>query len=1452
MSALDRFHPSTRRWFEDRFAAPTRAQAESWPLIADGDHVLVTAPTGSGKTLTAFLWSLDGFTSGRLTPGATRVLYVSPLKALNNDIQRNLLGPLRELAGDYGAPEIRVATRSGDTDNAERQRLLRRPPEILVTTPESLNLMLSTRRGQQALATIECVIVDEIHAIIDNRRGTSLLTSLERLVELCGEFQRIALSATVRPLEAVAAAVAGRDADGKPRPMALVNAATDKQIVLSVHFPEAARRAAEDGVPLWEPLADAFREHVGRNRSTLFFTNSRRLTEKITLKINEGTERTLAYAHHGSLARDLRQEVERRLKAGELSAIVATNSLEMGIDIGALDEVVLVQSPTSIASALQRLGRAGHQVDAVSRGALYPTHAHDFLEAAVVATGIAQRDIEPAAPLRNPLDVLAQIIISICAFEPRDVNELFELLRRSGPYETLPRESFDALIEMLAGRYQGSKIRELKARLRFDRVANQIQANRGAVLAMYLGGGSIPERGYYQLRHVDNGALIGELDEEFVWEATTGQTFTLGSQAWQITRITHNDVLVRPASQGSELPPFWRAEAFNRSSHFSQAIVHYLDHAEAALAAGESAALIRELSCERGFDEAAATELVDYLQAQREALGLPLPGPHRLIIEQVHTAPGGYAGPMDPRQTIIHSYWGGGVNRPWALALAAVWPDHRAGSAEVHADNNAIVLQHRGPLDIEALLGAVTSATLLPLLKGSLEGSGFFGARFRECAGRALLLGRARFKQRLPLWLIRMQAKKLMQSVQQFEDFPLLQETWRSCLHDEFDLPLLTEILDQLADGALRVDIGERRTPSPFAANVTFEQISRYMYASDDPEGNPETALRDDVLALAMADREGHPQVPPEIIERFEEKRQRRAPGYEPTDAADWIEWIKERALLPRAEWPADETLRSAIEASGRILRVTLAPAEWWLHTELALTWQRAGALGDAVLTDRTGATVAAAELPLIDDEREASTLLLECLTYFGPRTEAELRLLLPALPETLLTREELLRGQLVKDSDAVWYCDAENFEALLRFARAARRSTLPPLPLTDWPERAWRHQGGHALGTGSTTPEPDADRSAMIIERCRGYPGPPGLWLEDLLTARLPGWDPHRLETRFAEDDLRWTGIGRETVSFFYPEELPLLATATVAQADREKIDTELERCFADPHGRYDFAQLAERSSAGTSAGFNDHFWEAVWHGLLSSDSLAALRAGVRDRFRLGEGLRAGRRRLLRPGPGWPGTWHWQPLDAAHATDPLSELESAKEAARLLLDRHGVICRELANRDHPALRWSAVFKALRIMELAGEVQAGLFYEGFSGPQFARPEVPAQLHRARSPAAFWLAASDPAAPCGLGLKWPGPLKPPARRRGNYLAFAEGELALVVHNDGRRLAFAPAPSDAGVLALLPVLVHLARSRRSITVERINDEPALTSPYRSALAQCLNVTSDHRHLYLSPLP
>ena len=1416
------FHPSVADWFSQRFSEPTPVQKESWPVIDSGQHVLVTAPTGSGKTLTAFLSALSRFADGHYEVGQTKVLYISPLKALNNDIQRNLISPLAELESEFGYPNIKVRTRSGDTTQGDRQRLLRNPPEILITTPESLSLMLTTAKGRLALAHIETVILDEIHSIVDNRRGVGLMTNLERLSDLAGEFQRIALSATVNPLEAVSDYVAGFDRDRQKREVRIINPAGHKEIDFRVRFPAAAKKAADEGKKIWDPLSDDFKDIIEENASTLFFTNSRRLAEKITLKINEEQVGPVAYAHHGSLARDVRTEVEHRLKAGELKAIVATNSLEMGIDIGDLDEVVMVQSPPSVASTLQRIGRAGHQVGVTSVGTLYPTHAQDFLEAAVLAQAVHEKDIEPLEPMEAALDVLAQIILSICATDPWPTEEIFNLVTRAAPYKNLSREQFDLVIEMLSGRYAGSRIRELKPRVTHDRINHTIQATRGAILSLYNSGGTIPDRGYYQMRHLDTGGILGELDEEFVWEAMVGDKFTLGTQHWQVHRITHNDVIVRPAKPGNSAPPFWRSETFNRSYHFSNRIAQYLELQEGEFERSNVTAITSELTKKLGFQDTAAEELIDFLKRQREHTNAALPHRHHILLELVRAGPAGYKGPDDPQQLVMHTYWGGKLNQPYALALRAAWKREFGTKLDIHADNNAIVLQCKGEVDPSEIVNMVTAETLPELLRESLEASGFFGARFRECAGRSLLLTKQRFNQRLPLWMSRMQAKKLMTQVKRLEDFPVMLETWRTCLDDEFDIPNLVKCLNEVKDGTIEWTFVTSATPSPFAQNLTFNQVSRYMYADDTPDDDQLSELNADLIANAVHNEALRPRIELEVIEAFVAKRQRTFPGYEPKDIEDWQEWLKERILIPIDEVSdADRDILAAADAAT----VVNAERTWLTHRELLYSLHATGFVPAEMPKDAID----------VGDTRSAWQLAREILSFYGPLSSEQIEALLPTVPEDLFIPDEtFIYGELVEGSLTNTWCDAENFEILMRMQRAQKRAEFSALPIKRLPI-FWA--GIHRLGA-------QVSEQAVLtaLEILRGYNATVAAWLYDLMAARLRSWITTQLDEYTQRFELTWFGTGKTQITLAYPEEVGLLKHSGEMRADD---------WFADPRASYRYEQVVDNNHSTNSA-LNEPWWDAVWAGSITSDSIGPLIQGFERKYALASpnAQLSSRRRIMRPTPGWSG--HWRLLPDIEPMDPLTKLEADKDLVRLLLDRYGLVNREIVLRDAltsagKPWRWRDAFRALRIMELSGEVFAGQFFEGLATPQFITPRAFTALQTNQTRREhFWVSAVDPVAPTGLSVDWSDL---PQRRYGNYLSFHDAELALVTYNFGRELSyFVEGDHDAidEINAVLEFLVY--QRRHKVIIQEINGQSAKESPYLASLDRLFRVGKDHKSVFL----
>ena len=678
-----------------------------------------------------------------------------------------------------------------------------------------------------------------------------------------------------------------------PRPVSIVASNARKQYDLRVRFPrEAAEQEESDSV--WEPLVDELKKIIAKNRSTLIFVNSRRLCEMLTLMINEDEEEPLAYAHHGSLSLEIRSEVERRLKAGALRAIVATNSLELGIDIGALDEVVLIQSPFSISSAVQRVGRSGHQVNQVSRGILFPTHPKDFLEAAVLAPAILNHDIELSKTVLCPLDVLAQVIVSMVGVETWDIDHLFANLKASYSYRHLSREQFDLVLNMLAGRYAESRIRELKPLVSIDRLDNTVSGRRGALQTLYLSGGVIPDRGYFHLRHQETNARIGELDEEFVWEASVGDTFTLGTQNWQIHRITHNDVFVLPGNPKAEAAPFWKAEENDRDFHFSECIGKFLEEADGRLEDPDFAESLQKRNC---MEPEAAAKLIDFLKRQKEATGCPLPHRHHLVVEFVSAGPGGTP------QAVIHTMWGGRINRPLAMALDAAWHARFGHRLELYVSNDCIVFQLPHEIAGEELLSLVESTRIESLLRARLEGSGFFGARFRECAGRALLLPKGKFNQRMPLWLSRLRSQKLLEAVLNYEDFPILLETWRTCMQDEFDLESLKRVLTELESGSISWTEVHTAYPSPFAQSDWWRQVNQYMYMDDKPRPDKISKLRGSLLREVVFTAGLRPTVSRRLVEQFELKRKRLSPGYSPQTSRELVDWVMERVAIPKGEW---------------------------------------------------------------------------------------------------------------------------------------------------------------------------------------------------------------------------------------------------------------------------------------------------------------------------------------------------------------------------------------------------------------------------------------------------------------------------------------------------------------------------------------------------------------------
>jgi len=1509
--ALDVFHPLIRRWFEESLGEPTEVQAEAWPKIAAGEHLLISAPTGTGKTLTAFLWALHQLLTGEWPSGTVRVLYVSPLKALNNDIQRNLLSPLAALESSFDRESVahnpvRVMTRSGDTPSAERQRMVRRPPEILITTPESLNILLTSQGGRSMLTGIQSVIFDEIHAAAGSKRGTHWVTAVDRLVPLAGEFQRIALSATARPLDTIARFIGGyemqpfderaAEVEYRPRPVTIVTSRTSKRYDLTVDVagpeledasgvsplgtadPAAGGRAPSESA--WEGLARDLLGHIGRNQSTLIFANSRRSTERLTRLINDAAEQNLVYSHHGSLARELRSVVEKRLKAGELKAIVATNSLELGIDIGTLDEVALVQTPPTIASAIQRLGRAGHGVGEVSRGRLYPLFERDLVSAAVVGRCVLEGEIEELTPIEGALDVLAQIILSMTAAEAWDIDALYSFLRTSQPYHRLSRRQFDLVLEMLAGRYADSRIRELSPRLAIDRVANVVQGRRGAAWAVYTGGGTIPDRGYFQLRLADSMARIGELDEEFVWERRVGDTFNLGAQNWRVRQITHSDVLVSPAHRSAAMTPFWRADSRNRSFFLSERIGEFLETAEALLASDEGRdRLIRLLREQSAMSSEAAARLVDLLERQRETTGGALPHRHHLLIEYS-------ADPADRsggRQAILHTGWGGRVNRPLAIAIAAAWAEHSDLPLAIEAENDCIMIALQSPTKVPELLEWVRPDNLEALLRRRLQHTGLFGGRFRENAGRALLLPRSDAKRRVPLWLTRERAKKLLESVSDHEDFPIVVETWRSCLQETFDLLSTKSVLDELAAGSIVISEAQTSSASPFAAGLIWQETNRLMYEDDIPD-SPGGGLSRTLLQELVFSSQLRPNLPAGLIETFERKLQRTFPGYAPNEPEDVLGWLDERLALPWPEWEAllatrqrqqspDDTAELLNALDPRACVVERSPGVRWISSlerlprvlrglglerdqvelrRLSAPIERVDPTFDTALGELTGAS-SPEEEAWTPSERLAG-LLGEWLRFYGPLTPSRVAAALGVdegaleiAVATLVEDERLVVDQFRRDATIDELCDVDNLERLLRQLRAASRPAFEALPLKQLPLFLATHQGLVERGDGM-------EGLQSTLERLLLYPAPAASWESDLLPARLEPYYPAWLDAVVQDSPLEWLGVGRERLTFAFAEERDLLSTDAAA---------ELAPAFTEAMAGGQLRSFEEllRSTATSSEELTSALWQAVWDGQLSNSHFGVVRRAILTGFKSqpvdptparprtgGRARSFDRWRSTRP---FGGDWFELPR-AEPSEDALEVEELGKERARLLLARYGIVFRQLLERETPAFQWSRIFRSLRLMELSGEVLAGHFFTGLDGPQFVSRDAWRRLSDGLpQDSIYWLSAIDPAAPSGLALDdWRGLW--PARRASNHLVFDGARPVIASQRHAAELTIEVDPEHPHLERYFEFIkVILTREfapRKAVDVETINGRPATESPYTATLREIFSSTREAKALRL----
>ena len=1410
MGPLDVFSQPTRTWFERAFAAPTPAQELGWPAIAAGGHVLIQAPTGSGKTLAAFLIGIDRLNQ---TPGAgLRLLYVSPLKALNYDIERNLRNPLVGIDS-----KLSVGVRTGDTPADERRRMLRAPPDILITTPESLFLLL-TSQAREMLRGIQTVILDEVHAVAGTKRGAHLALSLERLERLVDTpFQRVGLSATQRPLEEI-----GRFVAGSGREIDLVDAGTRKQLDLAVVVPVEDMRELgstahlsvpplADGVEMgpgveqssrsiWPSIYPAILDLVRAHRSTIVFVNNRRLAERLALRLNELAGGDLARAHHGSLAREQRLIVEELLKAGQIPCLVATSSLELGIDMGAVDLVIQVESPKSVARGLQRVGRSGHDLHSVSKGRIFPKFRADLLESAVVARAMREGEIEETRIPRNPLDVLAQQIVAVCADEEISLDELHDLVRRAYPFSDLSRAQLENVLDMLAGRYPSDEFAELRPRIVWDRTVGVVRGRTGARRLAVTNAGTIPDRGLFGVFLVDGGGRVGELDEEMVYEARAGQTFLLGASTWRIEEITRDQVLVSPAPGVPGVAPFWKGEGVGRPAELGEKI----GRAARELSALSDEGAIERLTGEYSLDARAARNLVTYLREQEAATGV-VPSDRSIVVERFRDEIGDW-------RVCVLTPFGGRVHAPWAMALRARLRDSLDVDVQSLWSDDGIAL-HFPDADVPP---PVADLLLDPneieeLLLVELAQSALYGARFRENAARALLIPRHRPGHRTPLWQQRLKAQSLLQVARRYPQFPIVLETYRECLQDVFDLPALRGILKGLQTRQL--DLVEVETPSasPFAASLLFEYVATYMYEDDTPPEERRAqalSLDRELLRELMGIEELRDLLDAGAVEEVERSLRRS-----PRNADELHDLLRRAGPLVDGEY--DRGFAETLVRERRAIRVRLGDLELFAAIE------DAGLVRDAFGAVPPGGVPQAFLDPV---ERPLRAVVRRFAKTHGPFTTAELTDRFGLEPssvdhelDALLQQDELVRGELRPGGTEPEWCDPDVLRRIRRATLAVLRREVEPAEQAAFGRflPSW-----HGIGRRQTL------REALVP--LQGVALPVALWESDVLPRRVPGYRAADLDALCASGEVVWVGAGLDRVSVYFREDAAVLGRPAAEPSPEGATHAVLRSALGERASFWaDLLETTDLDDAEALAAL----WDLVWAGEVVNDSWAPLRVSRRydtprpDR----RARRFARSRATVPSP-TQGRWS--------LAEPLFAGEPDRRAlAELLLERQGIVTRDGVRGEGIRGGYGAVYSELRVLETLGVCRRGYFVEGLGGAQFALPGAVERLRELRSADmreperdALVLAAADPAQPYGAAIPWPRRSGARAARvAGAWVVLLGGEAVLFVERGGRSLVPLREPDPEWLRPALAALVAHVRGggAKRLAVERFDGAPVVES-------------------------
>ncbi|MFS0884217.1 ATP-dependent helicase [Aeromicrobium sp. 179-A 4D2 NHS] len=1485
------FGEATRTWFRESFTEPTPAQTGAWEAIERGRHTLVVAPTGSGKTLAAFLSAIDGLLHREPREGAgTSVLYVSPLKALAVDVERNLRSPLVGISGvaarlgEELAP-VTVGVRTGDTPPSERRRLQSHPPDVLITTPESLFLVL-TSAARDMLRDVHTVIVDEVHAVAGTKRGAHLAVSLERLDDLLETpAQRIGLSATVSPHDEVARFLGGR------APVEVVAPASPSRLELSVRVPvedltempprhEGPREGSsarsvdepqEAGGTIWPHVEEAIVDAIQKARTTIVFANSRGVAERLTQRLNEvwveretgyrpepstrqpahlgggsnislGAEPVLARAHHGSVSKEQRALIEDDLKSGRLRCVVATSSLELGIDMGAVDLVIQVSAPPSVASGLQRVGRAGHQVGEVSRGLVFPTGRHDLLSTTVTVERMTQGRIERLAVPANPLDVLAQQTVAACALEPIDVEAWFDTVRRSAPFATLPHSAYEATLDLIAGRYPSDEFAELRPRAVWDRQAGTLTGRPGAQRLAVTSGGTIPDRGMFSVvlagEEGTAGRRVGELDEEMVYESRINDVIALGATSWRILEITADRVIVVPAFGQPARLPFWRGDAVGRPYELGEAMGAFLRELS-GLSPGKQRARVEEV----GLDPNAVGNLAALISEQREATR-HLPTDTTLVVERFRDEVGDW-------RLVLLSPYGRAVHAPWALVVGRRIEQRYGVDGAVVASDDGIVAR------VPDVTGEPPGGDLFDLDPDDLEaevtelvgGSALFAARFRECAARALLLPRRNPGARAPLWQQRRRAAMLLDVARKYPEFPILLETAREVLQDVYDLPALVTLARRLRSREVAlVEVGTE-SASPFSQRLLFGYVGAFLYDGDLPLAERRAAaltLDPELLGQLLGRADLRELLDPEVVTQTELELQRLVPERHAKDiegVADLLRLVGPLTLGEVAERTREDSRHEVgpwlaeLREARRAIEVQVGGEARWAAIEDAGRLREA--LGTALPLGIAEAHLAAGNDPLGD-------LVARFARTHGPFTTEQVasRLALGAAVvrdalQRLSESGRVTKGEFlpVASGDTEWV-DAEVLRRLRNRSLAAARKQVEPVDPAAFARflPAWQNVGSRLRG---------ADGVLTVVEQLAGAALPASAWESLVLPARVTDYSPGMLDELTAAGEVTWTGAGslpgRDGWIRLLPGDMPWPAGEAPTEAAHQRL---LE--LLSDSGAWLFSELSSRVEADDREGLVEALWDLVWAGHVSNDTFAPVRSLVsgggahRTKRQAPRARMTSRMRSPRPvvPPIVSGRW-FAVGDGAETT--------AEHVARaeVLLNRYGVVTRGSVQAEQTPGGFAATYRVLREMEQTGSALRGYFVDSLGAAQFAGQGVVDRLRSfvrdedepADTPAVT-LAATDPANPFGAALGWPDRASDghrPARKAGSLVVIHDGRAVVYLERGGKSaLTFTDDPRALAAAAeSLVATVRRGRLGR-LTVQTADGEPVASTPLGEALA------------------